>query len=155
MRGSDTSRDPCPWVILNDAGGAFCMGAIGGGIWNFIKGSRNSPQGEKFRGAVTAMRTRGPVLGGNFGIWGGMFSTFDCAMKGLRQKEDPWNSIAAGALTGGMLASRGGWKTASVSAVFGGVLLALIEGVGIGISRLTAPSPQQMMPPPPPPPSSS
>lgn len=22
----DHTRDPCPWVILNDFGGAFCMG---------------------------------------------------------------------------------------------------------------------------------
>ena len=22
----DHGRDPCPWVILNDFGGAFCMG---------------------------------------------------------------------------------------------------------------------------------
>ena len=22
----DHSRDPCPWVALNDFGGAFCMG---------------------------------------------------------------------------------------------------------------------------------
>ncbi|OMH83217.1 Mitochondrial import inner membrane translocase subunit tim17 [Zancudomyces culisetae] len=162
MRGSDTTRDPCrslrltilqlcifsPWVILNDAGGAFCMGAIGGGVWNFIKGGRNSPQGERFRGAMAAMRARGPVLGGNFGIWGGMFSTFDCAMKGLRKKEDPWNSIASGAITGGLLASRGGVRTAAVSAVFGGVLLALIEGVGIAISRMSAGAQPQLAPPP-------
>ncbi|PVU85586.1 hypothetical protein BB560_006977 [Smittium megazygosporum] len=136
MRGSDTTRDPCPWVILNDAGGAFCMGAIGGG-------------GERFRGAVAAMRARGPVLGGNFGIWGGMFSTFDCAMRGIRQKEDPWNAIASGAITGGMLAIRGGWRTASVSAAFGGILLALIEGIGIGISRLSTGAQPPMAPLPP------
>jgi hypothetical protein len=22
----DHTRDPCPWVVLNDFGGAFCMG---------------------------------------------------------------------------------------------------------------------------------
>jgi hypothetical protein len=33
-----------PWVILNDFGGAFAMGAIGGGIWHGIKGARNSPR---------------------------------------------------------------------------------------------------------------
>jgi hypothetical protein len=32
------------------------------------------------------------VLGGNFGVWGGLFSTFDCAIKGLRKKEDPYNA---------------------------------------------------------------
>jgi hypothetical protein len=33
-----------PYVILNDFGGAFAMGAIGGGIWHGIKGARNSPR---------------------------------------------------------------------------------------------------------------
>ena len=33
-----------PYVILNDFGGAFSMGAIGGGIWHGIKGARNSPK---------------------------------------------------------------------------------------------------------------
>lgn len=32
------------------------------------------------------------MLGGNFGVWGGLFSTFDCAVKGVRQKEDPYNA---------------------------------------------------------------
>ena len=33
-----------PWVILSDFGGAFAMGAIGGGIWHGFKGARNSPR---------------------------------------------------------------------------------------------------------------
>ena len=38
-------------------------------------------------------------------------------------QEDPWNSIAAGALTGGFLQLRTGPKSAARSAAFGGVLL--------------------------------
>lgn len=52
------------------------------------------------------IKSRAPVTGGNFGVWGGMFSTFDCAIKGWRQKEDAWNAIASGFLTGGCLAAR-------------------------------------------------
>jgi len=33
-----------PWVVLSDFGGAFAMGAIGGGIWHGVKGARNSPR---------------------------------------------------------------------------------------------------------------
>ena len=33
-----------PWVVLNDFGGAFAMGAVGGAIWHGIKGARNSPR---------------------------------------------------------------------------------------------------------------
>lgn len=35
-------------------------------------------------------------------MWGGLFSTFDCTLVAVRKKEDPWNSIAAGAMTGGL-----------------------------------------------------
>jgi len=45
---------------------------------------RNSPYGERRIGAITAIKARAPVLGGNFGVWGGLFSTFDCAVKGIR-----------------------------------------------------------------------
>jgi hypothetical protein len=37
---------------------------------------------------------RAPVLGGNFGVWGGLFSTFDCAVKGVRKKEDAYVYLA-------------------------------------------------------------
>lgn len=59
----------------------------------------------------------------------------------FRPTEDPWNSIAAGALTGGFLQLRTGLRSASKSAAFGGVLLAMIEGVGILLTRMTAPPP--------------
>ncbi len=44
---------------------------------------------------------------GNFAIWGGMYSTFDCTLIAIRDKEDPWNSIGSGAMTGAVLAARG------------------------------------------------
>ncbi|KAF5487143.1 Mitochondrial import inner membrane translocase subunit tim17 [Colletotrichum siamense] len=199
----DHTRDPCPWVILNDFGGAFAMGAIGGTLWHGIKGFRNSPYGERRIGAISAIKMRAPVLGGNFGVWGGLFSTFDCAVKGIRRKEDPYNAIIAGFFTGGSLAIRGGYKvslfpsamnrppsapqghiakayqllafsatlagtfsTALSSTVPGGlmvfpangaigcaVLLAVIEGVGIGFQKMFAGSTKleaSKMPQPPP-----
>ena len=59
-------RDPCPHRILDDIGGAFAMGAIGGGVWNSVKGARNSPRGERLLGSIMAVRARAPVLGGAF-----------------------------------------------------------------------------------------
>ena len=47
---------------------------------------------------------------GNFAVWGGMYSTFDCVLIAARDKEDPWNSIGSGALTGAVLAARGEMK---------------------------------------------
>ncbi|GBC00330.1 hypothetical protein RclHR1_03810019 [Rhizophagus clarus] len=146
MSRYDFNRDPCPWVILNDTGGAFAMGAIGGGIWHFVKGAKNSPRGERIIGAITAVKARSPVLGGNFAVWGGLFSTFDCALKGIRQKEDPWNLIASGFLTGGFLAARGGIGAATRSACFGAFILAIIEGVTFATSKFTSPPPVMQVP---------
>ena len=38
-------REPCPDRIVDDVGGAFGMGAVGGSAWHFISGMRNSPRG--------------------------------------------------------------------------------------------------------------
>lgn len=117
------------------------MGAVGGGLWHLLKGMKNSPSGSRFIGGIDAIRREAPRIGGSFAVWGGLFSTFDCTLVALRKKEDPWNSIAAGAATGGFLQLRTGLKSAGKSAVFGGVLLAMIEGVGILLTRVTAPPP--------------
>jgi len=99
---------------------------------------------------MTAIKARAPVLGGNFGVWGGMFSTFDCAVKGVRKKEDPYNAIIAGFFTGGALAVRGGPRAIRNGAISCAILLAVIEGVGIGISRMMAENTRLELPPPPP-----
>lgn len=39
------AREPCPWRIIDDCGGAFAMGSIGGSLFQFIKGFRNAPSG--------------------------------------------------------------------------------------------------------------
>lgn len=211
-----------PCRILDDVGGAFGMGAVGGGLWHLFKGMKNSPSGARFRGGIDvsplavgiflpgrsvltlegpvymsrcfwhaglipgpvlwwsgwitapilfaqqqnvcircckqatgflphisyssccqaqSIRREAPKIGGSFAVWGGLFSTFDCTLLALRKKEDPWNSIGAGALTGGFLQLRTGLRSAARSAAFGGVLLGMIEGVGILLTRMTAPPP--------------
>lgn len=67
-----------------------------------------------------------------------MFFCSDCAIKGIRQKEDAWNAILAGFCTGGALAIRGGFKAARNSAIMCAVFLGVIEGVGIGFQRMMA-----------------
>ena len=115
---------------------------------------------------MSVIKARAPVTGGNFGVWGGMFSTFDCAVKGVRQKEDMWNAIISGFLTGGCLAARsafsvfviavsmlnwhplsGGPRSALGSAVACGILLSVFEGVGVLISRVFNDSTKPQLPP--------
>lgn len=112
---------------------------------------------------LQSIRREAPRIGGSFAVWGGLFSTFDCTLVAIRRKgeqvvtlkfltmmyliplnytaEDPWNSIAAAALTGGVLQLRTGLRSAMKSAAFGGILLGMIEGVGILLTRVTAPPP--------------
>jgi len=115
------------------------MGAIGGGIWHTFKGARLAPVGSRLTGSLSAVQARAPVLGGQFAVWGGIFACCDCTLTSIRQKEDPWNSIASGAITGGILAARAGPREMASAAVVGGVLLALIEGMGIMFTKFMAP----------------
>ncbi|EDV99275.1 mitochondrial import inner membrane translocase subunit Tim17-A [Drosophila grimshawi] len=134
------SREPCPYRIMDDSGGAFAMGSIGGGIFQAMKGFRNAPQGlsRRLMGSITAVKARSPVIAGNFAAWGSLFSTIDCTLVHFRQKEDPWNSIISGAATSGILAARNGLASMAGSAIVGGILLSLIEGVGILMTRFSA-----------------
>ncbi len=68
-------------------------------------------------------------------MWGGLFSAFDCSLIALRRKEDPWNSIISGAMTGGVLAARTGMKSSLQSAFFGVhevIVVCLLSGAGAG-----------------------
>ncbi|KAL1292655.1 hypothetical protein HN51_053222 [Arachis hypogaea] len=147
MGTPETLREPCPDRILDDIGGAFGMGAVGGSGFHFIKGFFNSPKGSRLVGASQAMRLNAPRLGGGFAVWGGLFSTFDCTLVYVRQKEDPWNSIMSGFAAGGFLAMRQGPAAAMRSALFGGILLALFEGAGIMVNKVIyAPQAEEPMP---------
>eukprot|EP00892_Ulva_mutabilis_P012574 jgi/Ulvmu1/968/UM102_0051.1 len=142
----DHHREPCPDRILDDLGGAFSMGAVGGGLFHACKQLVWGPERYKFRSAFEAIRRESPRMGGSFAVWGGLFASFDCSLVYLRQKEDHWNSIASGALTGGFLSARMGPNAALRSAVFGGVILAAIEGLSLMLQNSTAPPPTGMPP---------
>ncbi|XP_064633385.1 mitochondrial import inner membrane translocase subunit Tim17-A-like isoform X2 [Lineus longissimus] len=137
---SNNKRPKSPWRIVDDCGGAFAMGAIGGSVFHTIKGYRNAPSGQYRRllGSLIAVKERAPITGGNFAVWGGLFSAIDCSLVYIRKKEDPWNSITSGALTGAILSVRNGAGAMVGSAIIGGVLLALIEGIGIMFTRFSA-----------------
>ena len=94
------------------------------------------------------VRNRAPFLGGNFGLWGGMFSSCECMLISYRQKDDSLNAIMSGCITGGILAIRGGASVAFKQALMGGFILGLIEGVSqlfIAISMRNQHMMQQQM----------
>jgi len=138
-----TDREPCPWRIVDDAGGAFVFGMAGGTVWHLVGGARNAPRGQMFSQAISRTKARVPILGGSFAVWGMLFSCCDCTFTYIRRKEDPWNAIMSGAATGGILAARAGLKAAGKSALVGGVILAAIEGLNILVSRVIMPQMEQ------------
>ena len=144
----DAHREPCPSRIIVDVGMAYSMGAIGGSIWHGGKACYRAPRGQRVSTLMNGIRMRGPVTGGSFGAWGGLFSTCDCALVYIRRKEDHMNSIASGALTSAILSARSGMKSAVRAGILGGALLALMEGVMLSFMRYTA-EPVQFNPPPP------
>ena len=84
------AREPCPWRIIDDCGGAFSMGLIGGSLFNGIQGFRNAPTGINRRalGGLVRLKERAPVLGGQFAAWGLCFATFDCSIAYMRQVDN-------------------------------------------------------------------
>lgn len=50
----------------------------------------------------------------NFGKIGAIFSGTECAIEGLRAKNDIWNGVMGGCLTGGMLARNAGPQAVGV-----------------------------------------
>lgn len=98
----------------------------------------NAPRRQRIFSGLCHVRNRAPYLGGNFGLWGGIFSSVDCLLIHYRQKDDPYNAIAAGFITGGVLAIRGGASVAFKQAIAGGVILCLIEGVGNIFAAISA-----------------
>ncbi|KAL0697980.1 hypothetical protein Bca4012_054102 [Brassica carinata] len=76
----DFKRTMPPDRILDDIGGAFGMGIAGGSVFHFIRGMYNSPAGARLSGSAEYVRMNAPRVGGVFAVWGGVFSTLDCAM---------------------------------------------------------------------------
>ena len=81
----DHGREPCPHRILDDLGGAFAMGACGGGLVHLVKGAYNSPRGYLVQGAVEAIKREAPRIGGYVFVWydreskcSGVFSYVAC-----------------------------------------------------------------------------
>ena len=96
---------------------------------SILLGMINAPRRQRIWSGLCLVRNRAPFLGGSFGLWGGLFSSFDCMLIHYRQKDDPYNAMIAGFLTGGVLQIRAGVQQAFKQALIGGFIIMLIEGV--------------------------
>ncbi|KAL4488881.1 hypothetical protein ABPG72_005668 [Tetrahymena utriculariae] len=126
---------PCPYRIVDDIGGAFSMGAFAGCIIYFIKGMYYAPSSERFSQGFDLLRKRAPILGGNFAMWGALFTISECGLIHYRQVEDNWNKVAGGFITGAMLSIRGGYRQALQQGIIGGIFLGCFSFVEIAMMK--------------------
>eukprot|EP00002_Diphylleia_rotans_P015653 TRINITY_DN3029_c0_g2_i1.p1 TRINITY_DN3029_c0_g2~~TRINITY_DN3029_c0_g2_i1.p1 ORF type:complete len:166 (+),score=38.69 TRINITY_DN3029_c0_g2_i1:75-572(+) len=131
-------RDPCPYRILDDLGGGFTIGLVGGSLFHGLKDFYNNTSGNRMWAAKEAIRSKALVTAGNFGSWAFMYSTIDCALVSVRQKEDPWNSITAAGLSGAILSARDGPRSAVKSGLIGAFMLGMIEGLSLFLTNTAA-----------------
>merc|ERR1712189_109112 len=65
MSRHDFTRDPCPWRLVEDMGGAYSMGLVGGGIW---AGGKSIVRRE-FRYLARNVRQNAPRTAAGFAVW--------------------------------------------------------------------------------------
>ncbi|KAF2077047.1 hypothetical protein CYY_001679 [Polysphondylium violaceum] len=118
---------PCPEKIYSDVGAAFGIGLGLSTMVNIFFGLKRAPKAQMINYTFALIRKKAPTSGGNFAIWGAGFSGFDCSLSYIRKKDDIINPIASGAITGGLLACRRGFKATVSAAAFGGIFIGLIE----------------------------
>lgn len=70
----------------------------------------------QLREGFTVMRLRGLSTGRNFAVFGGVYASIECLLDKARGASDLKNHVAAGAVTGAVLAARAGSKAMLVGA---------------------------------------
>ncbi|XP_017095743.2 probable mitochondrial import inner membrane translocase subunit Tim17 3 [Drosophila bipectinata] len=142
------TRQPCPIRIVEDCGCGYMIGSVGGAMFQYLKGFRNSPSGlaRGLYNGLESVKIRTPGIAGSFALWGATYSTVDCAVSHLRQRDDSWNSIVSGAVTGGIVAARRGIFSMANGAFSGCLLLAMLEGAGAAVATIYADADQTLEP---------
>ena len=134
---ADHTRDPCPIVILNDFGGAFAMGVIGGCVWHGIKVSEIHLMVKEdmvpFQQLKLELQLLEVIL-----VFGVVYFLLLIVLLKPLEKRRCLECSYSWVFTGGALAIRGGWKHTRNSAITCACLLGVFEGVGMMMQRLQA-----------------
>ncbi|RCV44329.1 hypothetical protein SETIT_9G364500v2 [Setaria italica] len=135
--------------IIDEVGCGFWCGMTGGSAYHFLKGLRNSPNGDRLAGGARAVRAHAPRLGGSWAGFWAVWEVFENAIFFARRKEDPWNGIAAGAATWGLVDLRRGARVAARSTLVGAAVIGLAEGLRIWLDKHVVLHPAPTVEPPP------
>ncbi|KAI9747967.1 MAG: Mitochondrial import inner membrane translocase subunit tim22 [Lichina confinis] len=116
--------ESCPAKTVMAGGMGFALG----GLFGLFMSSMNydtplSPQGQQLAKLTTReqlrlgfkdMGARSFSSAKNFALVGAIFSGTECCIEGFRAKNDMANGVAAGCITGGVLAAKAGPQAALV-----------------------------------------
>ena len=78
--------------------------------------------------------------GKNFAVVGAVFSGTECAIEGLRAKNDIWNGVAGGCITGGILARKAGPQAVAVGCAGFAAFSAAIDAYMVSYMDTFSPS---------------
>jgi hypothetical protein len=117
---------PCTRIV-SDIGDGFTVGCIIGSIWYFTKGAFYSTKKQRFKSGINLLSKRAAVLGGKFAIWTFVFSSTNCLIAKLRNRDDLLNSVISGFSARFAMMIRGGVRLALGSGIIGGLLVGMCE----------------------------
>ncbi|GJJ70812.1 mitochondrial import inner membrane translocase subunit TIM23 [Entomortierella parvispora] len=111
--------------LLYGTGVAYVSALSAGGAFGFYEGLRSSPSPAlkvRLNTVLNSMTRRGPFIGNSAAILALMYNGVNGAIGRARGTYDPWNSVAAGAVTGAVFKSTAGLRAAGSA---GGVCAAI------------------------------
>ncbi|KAF2826937.1 mitochondrial import inner membrane translocase-like protein subunit TIM22 [Ophiobolus disseminans] len=110
-----TSATPTPAITLNPTGGGAAIPIT------------DLPLRQQLRAGLRDMYKQSLSSGRNFAKVGAIFSGTECAIEGLRAKNDLYNGVAGGCITGGILARNAGPQAVAVGCAGFAVFSAAID----------------------------
>jgi import inner membrane translocase subunit TIM22 len=115
--------ESCPAKTMISGGAGFALGGVFGLFMASMSydtpmsggtPSSSLPLRQQLKHGFKDMGVRSWSSAKNFGIVGAIFSGTECCIEGFRAKNDIYNGIAAGCITGGVLASSAGPQAAAI-----------------------------------------
>ncbi|KAK9760690.1 Mitochondrial import inner membrane translocase subunit tim22 [Basidiobolus ranarum] len=104
--------ESCPFKFASSAAIGFALGGVFGIFMSSMDFTPpeaiEQPTRVQLRNMVREMGKKSYSTAKNFAVVGAIYSGTECIIEGYRAKNDLWNSVSAGCITGGILAAQTG-----------------------------------------------
>ncbi|KAA8894676.1 Tim17/Tim22/Tim23/Pmp24 family-domain-containing protein [Sphaerosporella brunnea] len=123
MKLMQAGMESCPFKTVLSGGAGFALGGVFGLFMASmsydtpLSGTQqlsSLPLRQQLKVGFKDMGARSWSSAKNFGLVGAIFSGTECCIEGFRAKNDIYNGIAAGCITGGALAAPAGPQAAAI-----------------------------------------